>query len=60
MFRNAQQNFNNHFSTVDIDAVWLARDIEQTARNMRNKRKNEPDRYDGLRYTMPELQGRGV
>lgn len=57
---SARHKYMERFSTVDVDAVWLARDIEQTARNIKNQRKNEPNRYDGIRYTMPELQRRGV
>lgn len=57
---SARHDFMDRFSTVDVDAVWLAREIEQTARNIENQRKNEPNRYDGIRCTMPELQRRGL
>ena len=57
---SACQEYMDRFTTVDVDAVWLARDIEQTARNIENQRKNEPNRYDGIRYTLPELQRRGL
>ena len=51
-----RDNFMYCFATVDVDAVWQAREAMQAARNKYNQLKNEPNRYDGIRNTLPELQ----